>query len=303
MTARASAAILTGFLTAACAGMTPGDAGSESSDTAGEAGETEGETGADWSLTEVGPPFGTLMAVGGGGGSLHFARFIELCGGGDASIVVVPTAQADENVDPGDLQTFYSDNWALSNVTILHTRDPAVADDPEFHAPVQQADCVWFVGGQHWRLADAYLDTATLDAFVRVLDRGGAIGGTSAGASILASFLVRGDEDSSAIVIGDHRVGFGFLRGVGIDQHVTERMREYDLITLLEYDMSLLGIGIDEDTWIEVTEDELRVDGVGQVFIHDVENWPVAPSDPEEQVLRLNPGQRYDMASRALVGG
>jgi cyanophycinase len=74
-------------------------------------------------------------------------------------------------------------------------------------------------------LADAYLNTLTHRELQNLLNRGGVIGGSSARATIIGSFLVRGDTKGNETMIGDHTAGLGFLKNVGIDQHLLKRNR------------------------------------------------------------------------------
>ena len=66
---------------------------------------------------------------------------------------------------------------------------------------LRDATGVWIPGGRQWRLVDSYLNTRTHRELQRVLERGGVVGGTSAGASILGSYLVRGSPETNTIVM------------------------------------------------------------------------------------------------------
>ena len=66
------------------------------------------------------------------------------------------------------------------------------------------------------------------------MNRGGVVGGSSAGASILTSFMVRGDTKSNEKMIGDHTVGLGFLKNAAIDQHLLRRNRQFDMLEVID---------------------------------------------------------------------
>lgn len=255
------------------------------------------------SSTLVGPDNGTLMLIGGNmAGSLAGERFTELCGGPEASAVYDVSAFSDEEfADPDAVFEMHNGIFGFTDATMLFTRDPVEADTEAYVAPIAEADCVFLSGGRQWRYADVYLGTATFDALMALLDRGGLIGGSSAGASIQGSFLVRGDTETNDIVIGDHLEGFGFLQGVGVDQHVAQRGREDGLTEVLHYDPSLLGIGLDEKTWIEVSGDQLTVDGRFKAYVHDAETWPETPGEEDVLYSELRAGDRYDMGARELL--
>jgi cyanophycinase len=169
-----------------------------------------------------------------------------------------------------------------------------VADTEVFIEPLKAAQGVFFFGGRQWHLVDAYAGTKTEAAIRAVLDRGGVIGGSSAGASIQGSFLVRGDTESNTIMMGDHQVGFGYLKNVGIDQHVLRRNRHFDLIEVVEAHPELLGIGIDENTALVVQGDEAEVIGASYVLVYDNRSTVGTGG----KFYFLAPGDRFNLATR-----
>jgi cyanophycinase len=244
---------------------------------------------------DVGPARGSLVIVGGGlRDPAIVKRFLDLAGGPAAPIVVVPTAGEGDH---------YGHDWeglrllregGATNLTVLHTRDRAEADTEAFAAPLRRAQGVWFAGGRQWRLADAYLHTRVHRELRALLDRGGVVGGSSAGASIQASFLVRGDTRSNEVMMGDHQEGLGLLRNVAIDQHLLRRNRQFDLLEVIEAHPELLGIGIDENTAIVVTGDEFDVIGQGYVVIYDRHRQVTGGG----RFYFLSPGDVFDLKSR-----
>ena len=219
---------------------------------------------------EVGLSKGTLIAVGGAmSDPAILKRFFELAGGRDAPIVIIPTASGQESYGRYWRGLLRFKEAGATNLTLLHTADRAVADSEDFVRPNREAQGVFFTGGRQWRLADSYLNTRTQRELEALLDRGGVIGGSSAGATIQGSYLVRGDTKTNTIMMGDHVEGFGFLRKVAIDQHLLKSNRQFDLIEVIEANPNLLGIGLDEDTAIVVQGDEFRVIGQGYVAVYD----------------------------------
>ena len=236
----------------------------------------------------VGPANGSLLIVGGGNMNKLWPTFIELAGGLDAPIVVIPTAN--ETISENDSVARTLRALGVKTVTVLHTRDRAVADREDFVAPLRSARGVWLNGGRQWRLADAYLGTRTLREIAALLDRGGVVGGSSAGASIQASYMVRGAPQGNTIMMAPgHEEGFGFLRSAAIDQHVNTRSRAEDLRPVLQKHRTLLGVGLDEATAILVRRDVADVVGAGKV------RFLAAPDAP---ALELTAGARYDLAAR-----
>ena len=157
-------------------------------------------------------------------------------------------------------------------------------------------------------LVDAYQGTKTEQMFWHVLERGGVIGGTSAGATIQGSFLARGDTRHNQIMVGDHQQGFGFLKNVTIDQHTLARNRHYDMFQILQERPDLLGLSLDEMTGIVVTGDQFEVIGESYVLVYDGgfwsrEGWSMKRLPPGNNLFYfLRAGDRYDMAKRKMVG-
>lgn len=249
----------------------------------------------------VGPATGSLVVVGGAmRDPAIYRRFIELAGGPDAHLVMIPTAGGGDEYD----QYYQGLNaWreaGARNLTVLHTTDPGEADTEAFVEPLKSADGVFFFGGRQWRLVDAYGGTRTETEIRRVLERGGVIGGSSAGASIQGSYLVRGDTETNTVMMGDHTEGFGYLRNVGIDQHVLKRNRHFDLIEVVEAHPELLGIGIDENTALVVRGDMGEVIGASYVLVYDN---GAAVGDHGGPFYFLAPGDRINLATREATRG
>jgi cyanophycinase len=243
----------------------------------------------------TGPTSGALVVAGGNIKDIAiFERFLELAGGPDAPIVVVPTAaEGDVNNLEWDYLKPFREAGA-TNLSVLHTRDPAEANTAAFAAPLKAARGVWFTGGRQWRIADAYLGTLTEKEFRAVLDRGGVIGGSSAGATIQGSYLARGDTNANTIMMGDHEQGFAYIQNVAIDQHLLVRNRQFDLVEIIETHPELLGLGLDEDTAIVVQGDEFEVIGQGYVAIYDSSRIV----GPEGRFYFLAPGDLFNMKER-----
>ncbi|GAB3720837.1 cyanophycinase [Spirosoma lituiforme] len=257
----------------------------------------------------VGPEKGALVIVGGGTmGPELWNRFIDLAGGpAAASIVIIPTAGDDSsaNSTPREKEKLLS--LGVKNITVLHTRDPKVANQESFVAPLRNATGVWFVGGRHWRLADSYLNTLAHKEFNAVLSRGGVIGGTSAGATILGSFLVRGDTKGNSIMIGDHTQGLDFMHNVTIDQHFLRRNRQFDLIEVIKARPELLGIAIDESTAIVVQQNTFDVIGNSYVGIYEAgqiaksTKYPSGQNSSGGPFYFLGKGQKFDLKARNVI--
>ena len=258
----------------------------------------------------IGPENGHLVIAGGGklDGTGILEKFVELAGGEKAEIVVIPTAGTDLYIGFPDrekqLRAMFLDRGAAM-VEVLHTRDSSEADNTEFAVAVMTATGVWFTGGRLWRLVDAYDNTATLEAVRGVLTRGGVIGGSSAGATIQGSYLVRGDTSGNNIMMGDHEKGFAFLANSAIDQHLLRRNRQFDMYPVLAKHPSLLGIGLDEGTAIVVKGYQCEVVGKSYVAIYNgslnSEEFPMLSQNDFRPFHLLREGDRFDLAKRTMI--
>jgi cyanophycinase-like exopeptidase len=154
-------------------------------------------------------------------------RFIQAAGGPEAPIVVVPTADGREGTEPappGFERTLAA--AGATNVRTFHAANPGEVAKAKSLDFLKTAKGLWFGGGRQWRLVDAYAGTEAEAAFHAVLARGGVIAGSSAGCSIQAQFMVRGNPlGNREIAFEGYEQGFGFLPGCGVDQHFFRRNR------------------------------------------------------------------------------
>lgn len=257
---------------------------------------------------EYGPPKGTLIIVGGGAtaGTGIVEKFIELAGGLNAKFVIVPTNGGNLNRD-GSVKVY--NDWevlrpwwerGMTNVVMLHTPDPKVANTEEFAKVLRDAKGVWLDGGRQWNMVDSYANTLTEKELHAVLARGGVIAGSSAGATIQGDYLVRGDTSGPDIEMTEepnHQHGLSFLRRSAIDQHINTRLRWDDLIPVIKKYPNLLGIGLSEGTAIVVTGDKFEVMGKWKVAVHDntrvYQPW-------EKPYYVLSFGDVYNMKTRKI---
>lgn len=240
----------------------------------------------------IGPKNGALLIGGGGITDEMWKVFLDLAGGKSAKLVVIPTAfdESSINYDPEFkiLERQFRQR-GFENITFLHTRDTLVANSEEFVGPLKEATAVWLTGGRQWRTADTYLNTKTHEELKKVLERGGIIGGHSAGASIQGSYLVRGGReiDGNHNISGLPDVGFGFITNTAFDQHHLERNRQFEMFGLLKTNPELLGVGLDKNTAILVQGNVFEVIGDRYVAIYDGTFW----SDYFNQIDTLETGK------------
>lgn len=240
---------------------------------------------------------GSLVIVGGGGMPREVTeKFIELAGGADAPIVVLPTAVADPKPAPGEATLFT--RLGAKNVKVLHQNDWDEVHTPEFLEALRDAKGVWFGGGRQWHFLDAYEDSPAIELFRDVLKRGGVIGGSSAGATIQGDYLVRGSPYGPNVMIADgYETGLRFLPGVAIDQHFSQRGRLPDMEALMRVYPQYLGIGLDEATAIVVQGSTAQVMGRAEVRFYHV-------TDPKAETIEpvvLAAGSKFDFKTRSQI--
>jgi len=249
---------------------------------------------------KVGPPKGAAIVVGGGNvGHDIMAKFIQLAGGPDALIIDVPTAGGAPTYTQTTATAQQIRANGAKNVVVLHTTDRKIADSDSFVAIIKRAGGIWFEGGRQNLLVDAYGGTKTETEFHNVLARGGVEAGSSAGASIQGSFLIRGASTGNGIMDAPGRnVGFGFLRGVGIDQHVVARERLPDLAdSVMKKYPDTLFISEDEGTAWVVQGDNAEIIGRNKAFVYNGKDT----TDSGKPFTTLRPGDRYNLATRRVT--
>lgn len=249
--------------------------------------------------------------TGGEFGKGVIERFVELAGGPDANFVYLPTAASSVRLPSGfiydppnsdtpaaNTQAFEQElakMFGVKHVTVLHTRNRKTANSETFVAPLRKANGVWLGPGNAGRLATAYLDTLTQKEITGVLARGGVVGGNSAGAIIQGSYTLRGRPDKPLLMAKGHERGFGFLKDVAINPHLTEAKRDAELVNVIDTYPKLLGIGLDEKAALVVQGDRFEVIGEGRVAIYDNQkhggNW----------YYWLKPGDSFDLRTRSAV--
>jgi len=236
---------------------------------------------------------GSLVIVGGGEIPPSILdRFLELGGGEQARLVVITTASSTAEW-PLESQP-HQRLWAsrpLASLTVLHTRDPQVANTAEFCRPLETATAVWFVGGDQTQVTQTYLGTRTEASLHAVLARGGVIGGTSAGAAIMSRVMITGGRTDPRL--GE---GLGFLPGAIVDQHFLKRDRLPRLMAALEQRPGHVGIGIDESTAVVVRKRTLEVIGDSECRLC------LAPSHNRPELVQpIRSGESLDLETWRLA--
>ena len=248
---------------------------------------------------KVGPTKGTVVVVGGGSmGPEIYKAFIDAAGGPDALIIDIPNAGGSDSVPPNAGRAWRE--AGAKNLVVLFTKDRRVADSDSFTAVIRKAGGVWFDGGRQFHLVQDYGGTKTEREIMALLERGGVVGGSSAGASILGDFMVRGAPSNDNMIMDypGYERAFGYLRNVAIDQHVVARSRLPDLAdSIIPRYPTILGISEDEGTAWVVRGDTGTIVGRNKAFVYNGAD----ANDPGSPFLTLHPGDRYDLHARRVI--
>ena len=197
-------------------------------------------------------------------------RFVRVSGGNDANIVIIPTASRMHETGPR-YEKLFADIGA-AQVTTMDFDTRRDCQEPGRLNRLAEATGIFFTGGNQLRLT-TLLGGTPVAKLIRVRNAHGvAVGGTSAGASILSEHMIAFGDEGSAVISGSVRLapGLGLTNRFIIDQHFRQRDRLGRLITALAYNPFAIGIGLDEDTAAFIGPDEtLEVEGSGGVTVVD----------------------------------
>jgi cyanophycinase len=195
----------------------------------------------------------------------------------------------------------------------LYVEDRSRAGDREKLSVLDDAQAVFFSGGDQLRITSQIGDTGIEAKVRRIFERGGLVAGTSAGASVMSETMLVKGASKETHRIGDLHMapGMGLVRDVIIDQHFAERGRMGRLLGAVAHNPRVLGLGIDENTAVMMEGDEFEVIGSGGVYVVDgsgVTYCNVAEARAEcalsmhdVRVHVLSSGDRFDLKARKPI--
>ena len=200
-------------------------------------------------------------------------RFVELCGGSEANIVVIPTAS--QLADTGERYEKLFKGLGAVEVGVLDFDMRRDTEEKNRLTRLDQATGIFFTGGNQLRLSTMLGGTPVAQR-IRALNAGGVhVGGTSAGASILSEHMIAFGKEGLSPTAGSVRLapGLGLTNRFIIDQHFSQRDRLGRLMAALAYNPYAVGIGLDEDTAAFIRPDNtVEVEGSGSVTVLDAGN-------------------------------
>lgn len=256
---------------------------------------------------------GCIIPIGGAEDKLRnpkiLERFVKLCGGANANIVVIPTASEREDTGSNYEKLFTSLGVGQVRVMAFESREDCQSDT--CHDYLDNADGVFMTGGNQLRLSTTLGGTQVAQVLRRRNAAGMHVAGTSAGAAFVSEHMIAGGREGSTpspdkVTLAP---GLGLTNNFIIDQHFRQRDRMGRLLTALAYNPFAVGIGLDEDTAAFIQPgDSFEVVGSGGITVVDPSDLQFSSMDKAKRGqavsligVRLHilvDGGRFDIATR-----
>ena len=242
-------------------------------------------------------PRGALVIVG-GGGTTHaiVSRTLDLAGGKNAVVVVLPQSSAVENAGDSSVKM-----WLDAGAKEVKK---VGFNDPDAKAWLEHATLIWMPGGDQNRFMKAIAGTGLDEEIRNAYKKGAVVGGTSAGAAVLSAQMITGEADLQSLTSGKTVLdkGLGLWSDAIVDQHFLRRQRNNRLLSAVLDHPGTIGVGIDEATAVILRANRLEVVGKSAVVIFDARQAKVVKAAPGEVVAGtglklsvLREGMTYDL--------
>ena len=244
--------------------------------------------------TEWWPQNGTVILAGGNlSGSVAVdleKRLVSLAGGSKSKIVIIPSANPKfTSKELDDIKKHFESSGA-SQVNILNAKDKRMANTDSLAKILRSANGVFITGGQPMILENIYCGTLIEKELKTLLSRGGVIGGSSAGAIIIGDLWLTWTPD-----FGKRTNDLGILPNVAVSPHANAA-RDYsvdeEVLKYINVHPTIIGIDIDEDTFLILDKQTAEVIGKGYVSIMN------AAINKTKPMLRLSGGDKFNLLSR-----
>jgi cyanophycinase len=216
-----------------------------------------------------------LMLVGGAedreGDCRVLGRFLELVGKKQPRVAVMTVATEHPDEMGGIYEKVFR-KLGAARVDVLGATCRQDAQQKRMLRPLQEADAVFFTGGDQFKITTILGGTDTDRLLHERFEAGMVLGGSSAGANMMPSAMIIGGAPPGNPRIGCVELGPGmeFLTGTITDSHFSQRGRLGRLLSAIAQYPHDIGIGIDEDTAAIVVGDRLEAFGTNAVTIVDM---------------------------------
>jgi cyanophycinase len=214
---------------------------------------------------------GYLVLIGGAEDRLNDKIILrKLISLNDAKNVVVITSATLYPAETAEDYYYAFRDLGIENIHVFDIRDNRETNNHNYLKKIDNADLVFFTGGDQVRLTRILLNGQLLGRIrERFLKEGLTIAGTSAGASAAANPMTF-DGDNQGLIKGSVKFdeGFGFIENITIDTHFVARGRLGRLTQFLCNGYTQKGIGIGENTSITIKPNNtFEVAGTGIVTV------------------------------------
>jgi cyanophycinase len=197
-------------------------------------------------------------------------RFVNLCGGRNANIIVIPTAS--KLADTGSRYERIFRDLGAEFVTALDFDTRRDCEEPGRLERMASATGIFMTGGNQLRLSTV-LGGTSVAKLMRTSNASGVhVAGTSAGASFISEHMIAFGQEGHSPTANSVSLspGLGLTNRFIIDQHFRQRDRLGRLLAALAYNPFPVGIGLDEDTAAFIGPDNtLEVEGSGGITVVD----------------------------------
>ncbi len=228
-------------------------------------------------------------------------KFVDICGGKNARIAIIPTASELEDTGRNYEKLFRKLGIRHAQVLQLITREDCQSD--KYLDYIEKADGVFMTGGNQLRLSTTLGGTPVAQTIRRRNAAGLHVAGTSAGAAFMSEHMIAGGDEGSTPSpdLVTMAPGLGLTNNFIIDQHFRQRDRLGRLLTALAYNPFAVGIGLDEDTAAFIRPgDDLEVVGSGGITIIDPTKLTYSSMD---RARRGDPVSLIDVKLHILIAG
>lgn len=226
----------------------------------------------------------------------------------DKDSLVVATVAAEEPKKVAEKYQMVFTKLGVKNINVLDISTREDSYKKENIKVMKEAKLIFFTGGDQLRITSLVGGTPIYNELKDLASKGIYIVGTSAGASVMSDTMILEGEDEEAPMKSSLKMspGFGLVKSAIIDQHFDQRGRIGRLLTGVAQNPEVLGIGVDEDTAIIVSDKGVaQVIGAGAVYFIDgskISLTNVSEQNPREvlsiygvQLHVLKEGNKFDL--------
>ncbi|HET7231946.1 MAG TPA: cyanophycinase [Longimicrobium sp.] len=197
-------------------------------------------------------------------------RLVEMAGGSKARVIICSSPSENPQEKVRTYEKLFK-KLGVAEVIPAAIVERNQANNPELLEGLERATAVFFTGGDQLRLTALVAGTQFCERVrERLFGHGLVVAGTSAGAAAMSGVMIIGGSSEGTVRRSDVSLapGLGYWRDTVVDTHFNQRGRPNRLFTIFAHNPQVLGIGIDENTAIEVLPGErFSVIGEGAVMV------------------------------------